>query len=530
MRNSADSRQPISIPDAEAAIFDLDGVITRTAGIHARAWKELFDDYLARHAAQEDEPFQPFDAVEDYRRYVDGKPRYEGVRSFLESRGIILTYGAPDDPPDRETICGLGNRKNDLFRERIHREGVEVFESSVAFIRALRSRGVRTALVSSSRNAAAILSAAGLNDLFDVCIDGVEAARLGLQGKPAPDTFLEAAKKLDVDPAHALVVEDAVAGVRAGRAGGFGLVVGVDRAGRRTALQEGGGDVVVADLAEILPLLDASPRVRKAGDRPDALDRLDLIAARLHDRRPVVFLDYDGTLTPIAVRFDLTALSSDMRVTLAALAAHCTVVVISGRDRADVEALVGLDGLYYAGSHGFDITGPGGFRQEYEAGTAFLPMLDWAEAELGRALGGIDGALVERKRFAIAVHYRLVAAPSVMAVEETVDRCLGNHPELRKTYGKKIFELRPRLDWDKGRAVRWLLEALEPDPAGTLPFYLGDDDTDEDAFKALPGQGISILVVDNPDRLTAADYALADTDAVRRFLRTLATLLENRAP
>jgi alpha,alpha-trehalase len=235
----------------DAVLFDLDGVITATASVHAAAWKRLFDAFLERRAEAEGETFTPFDAERDYRLYVDGLPRYDGVRTFLRSRGITLPAGDPADAPGDETVCALGNAKNAYFLETMKSEGVTVFDSSVALVRRLMEKGVAVAVVSSSKNTAAILAAAGLEDLFDVRVDGNDAAALGLEGKPAPDTFLEAARRLGVPPARAVVVEDAIAGVKAGRAGRFGLVIGVDREGHAEALGEAGADVVVADLGEL---------------------------------------------------------------------------------------------------------------------------------------------------------------------------------------------------------------------------------------------------------------------------------------
>ncbi|MFQ5876386.1 MAG: HAD family hydrolase [Acidobacteriota bacterium] len=237
----------------DAVLLDLDGVLTATARMHAACWKAMFDAFLSRRAAARGEPFEPFDAQSDYRLYVDGRPRYEGVRSFLESRSIGLPHGDPADPPDAETICGLGNRKNDLVREAIASGGVEVYDDSVAWVRRLRDAGIRTAVVSSSRNCEAILRAAGIAGLFDLRLDGEEAARRRLAGKPAPDTFLEAARRLGVEPRRAVVVEDAISGVRAGRAGGFGLVIGLARQGDAEALRRAGADLVVRELGELLP-------------------------------------------------------------------------------------------------------------------------------------------------------------------------------------------------------------------------------------------------------------------------------------
>jgi beta-phosphoglucomutase family hydrolase len=234
----------------EAVIFDLDGVVTRTAELHAQAWKQLFDEYLEARARRLGEPFRPFDPASDYRRFVDGRPRYEGVVSFLRSRGIELPFGSPGDPEERETVCGLGNRKNRYFRAALARTGGDPYPTTLELISALRERGVRTAVVSSSRNCAAVIEAAGIEELFDAKVDGIDAAELGMPGKPEPALFLEAARRLGLDPAHAAAVEDAIAGVE-GRRGGFALVVGVDRGAQFDALTTAGADIVVADLAEL---------------------------------------------------------------------------------------------------------------------------------------------------------------------------------------------------------------------------------------------------------------------------------------
>jgi|SRR5919204_5485373 beta-phosphoglucomutase family hydrolase len=235
-----------------ACLFDLDGVLTQTARVHAAAWKQMFDEYLRSRAERTGEPFVPFDAVKDYDEYVDGKPRYDGVRSFLASRGIELPEGDPDDPATAETVHGLGNRKNELVLALIEREGVEVYEGSVRYVQAVGEAGLRRAVVSSSANTRQVLAATGITDLFEEVSDGVVAEREHLKGKPAPDTFLAAARALEVLPAAAAVFEDALAGVAAGRAGRFGFVVGVDRVGQAEALREHGADVVVSDLAELL--------------------------------------------------------------------------------------------------------------------------------------------------------------------------------------------------------------------------------------------------------------------------------------
>ena len=240
-----------SFENLDAVIFDTDGVITQTAGTHAKAWKRMFDAFLRDRSRREGVPFLPFDPDTDYRLYLDGKQRYDGVQSFLGSRGISLPFGGMDDPPDRNTVCGLGNRKNDYFLDELSNHGVKAYETSLEFIRVLRARGVRTAIISASRNCAQVLEAAGVGNIFDAKVDGIDAEKLGLAGKPDPAIFIEAARRLGVQPSHAAVIEDAIAGVEAGRRGGFGLVVGVDRTGHGDQLGEKGADLVVQDLAEI---------------------------------------------------------------------------------------------------------------------------------------------------------------------------------------------------------------------------------------------------------------------------------------
>jgi len=243
----------LGLPDGvRGCLFDLDGVLTKTALVHAAAWKEMFDGYLRERARQTGQPFAAFDPVGDYDEYVDGKPRAEGTRSFLDARGIDLPDGSDDDPPGAPTVHGLGNRKNEIVLRRIRADGVAAYEGSVRYVRAARDAGLGRAVVSSSANCRDVLAVAGITDLFEAVIDGVVAGREHLPGKPAPDTFLAGARALGVPPSAAVVFEDALAGVAAGRAGAFRYVVGVDRAGQADALPAHGADIVVTDLAELL--------------------------------------------------------------------------------------------------------------------------------------------------------------------------------------------------------------------------------------------------------------------------------------
>lgn len=239
-------------PGIQACLFDLDGVLTDTASVHTRAWQEAFDEFLQHRSEERGEQFRPFDPAADYLAYVDGKPRLDGVRDFLASRGITLLEGEPGDPQTAQTVHGVGNRKNELLLRRIHDDGVDVFEGSRRYLEATQRVGIRRAVVSSSANTADVLAVTGLSAFVEVRVDGVTIRERGLSGKPAPDTFLLAAQMLEIEPRQAAVFEDALAGVAAGRAGDFGFVVGVDRAGQADALREQGADRVVSDLAELL--------------------------------------------------------------------------------------------------------------------------------------------------------------------------------------------------------------------------------------------------------------------------------------
>jgi alpha,alpha-trehalase len=510
----------------DAVIFDLDGVITDTALLHAAAWKEMFDDALKEINDPAGDRQAPFDKNKDYLRHVDGKPRRDGVVDFLASRNIELPDGQPDDPPDKLTVYGLGNRKNRLFQQKLKKDGVNVFESSIHFIRNLRASNVKTAIVSSSKNCRTILNTAGITDLFDTIVEGRDAIKQNLDGKPEPDIFLAAARQLNVRPERAAVVEDAIAGVQAGKRGHFACVIGLDRNDQSADLVEHGADVVVTDLCEIG--IDEQPPVEDvAKGLPSALHRVNEIYGRLAGRTMAVFLDYDGTLTPIVRRFEDAELPGNMRQIIRKLAANCPVAIISGRDLLDVRERVGIDRLYYAGSHGFDIAGPDDNRREHPESSRLLPEIDRAEKALQKRLSVVDGCRVERKKFTVAVHYREVANKDIPAVKDAVEEIHEDRSGLRLSGGKKIFELQPDVEWHKGRAVRWLLEdGLKMDCSDVMPVYIGDDVTDEDAFQEIRNDGIGIRVDDTDASESAARYRLRDPQEVRQFLLNLAELLQ----
>lgn len=515
----------IQLQDFDAVIFDMDGVVTQTANVHAAAWKRLFDEFLQQRAEKEGTDFRPFDSDADYRKYVDGKSRYDGVESFLQSRGISLPRGEPDDPPEAETVCGLGNRKNSYFLAHLREQGAEAYGSTIGLIRSLKSNGLKTAIFSASKNCEEVLRAAGVLHLFDAKVDGIDAEELGLDGKPDPAVLLEASRRLGVEPRRSVIVEDAIAGVQAGRAGRFGLVIGVNRSADEGVLRDNGADVEVTDLSQVHIAGEGSSRdTRKL---PSAIDSWGEIRSQVSGKKLAVFLDYDGTLTPIVEDPARAILSEEMRSTVSALAGLCTVAIISGRDLPDVRQHVGIDSVFYAGSHGFDLAGPDDWRSEYEGGSQFLPHLDEAEKDLVENLN-IPGARVERKRFAIAVHYRQAQDEDVPAVERLVDRVLEDHPALRKTGGKKIFELRPDIEWDKGKALLWLLAELNLDASDVIPFYIGDDVTDEDAFRAIRDRGVGILVIDDQSE-TEAGYILESPAQVKDFLELIVKFLGEKS-
>ena len=261
---------------------------------------------------------------------------------------------------------------------------------------------------------------------------------------------------------------------------------------------------------------------------PSAMESFATIAEESDGMRVALFFDYDGTLTPIVSRPDLAIMAEDMRETVNNLARLCPVAVVSGRDREDVEKLVQLDSIFYAGSHGFDIAGPSGERMQQRQGESFVPLLREAEAQVQSGLEGMEGALVESKKYAFAVHYRLVSEADKPRLDKVVDEAAARFPDLRKKGGKMVYEILPRMDWDKGKAVDWLLEGLDLNHPDVLPFYLGDDLTDEDAFRALQGKGIGILVAEDPAE-TKARFLLSDVEEVKVFLDRLIELLAPRA-
>ncbi|MBW6480313.1 MAG: trehalose-phosphatase [Bacteroidales bacterium] len=523
--NISDHKKP-GKPQIEALIFDLDGVITQTRKTHKKAWKESFDIFFIRREPESGR--QESMTEDDYQQYIDGKPRYDGVGSFLESRSIKLPLGNPDDEPGIETICAVGNLKNIMFNEIVEREGVETYQDAIAKLRDWKKQGIKTAIVSSSKNCKKIIEVAGIADLFDTRVDGLVSAEIGLKGKPDPDIFTEAARRLGVRPENSVVFEDAISGVQAGQKGYFGLVVGVNRFNIKQALLDNGADITI-DTFDELDLMDEGIQEEyfsRQGDPifPDNDEVFDILT----QKKPAIFLDYDGTLSPIVLRPEDAIISDEMKETLQLLARLFTVAVVTGRDKEDVENLVGLDELVYAGSHGYIISGPNGLFMEHEDSKKVIPKLDEIEKELKKELNEkTKGTQLDRKRYAIGVHYRNARPEDEAVVYEIVNKMISRHKGFKTGAGKKILEIKPDLDWHKGKAVEWILKTLKlSDRNDIIPVFIGDDITDEDAFKTLQDKGIGILVGGH-GKQTAATYALKNVFQVKELFQKLIGIYSN---
>ncbi len=514
-------KMPFSLVRIDAVIFDLDGVLTDTASAHFQSWKQTFDPLLRERAAQHGEEFEPF-TMADYHTYVDGKPRFDGVRSFLVSRGISLEEGgeAKEAPGDADTVHAVGMRKNARYQEFLTRGQVERFDDALRFVDTLRQRGVALAVVSSSRNCATVLQAAGLSELFRARVDGNDLVAHNMAGKPAPDMFLEAAGRLGVAPENAVVVEDAVSGVEAGRRGHFACVVGMARTGNDEALANAGADVVIHSFDE----LDLRPTGGQmpTNDLPDALEEVDAIVDQLGERRLAVFLDYDGTLTPIVERPEVgRAQRRRCARRSRGWPTRARVAIVSGRDLEDVRELVGLDGSTTPAATASTSRGPTGRSMpRWRRAPRSLPALD---ARRGRAAQGAGRRSRACRSSASASPWPCTTASVADARRRRRSSarstgCIGRSAgAAQDAAARRSSSCSRDIDWDKGKAVLWLLEALGLTAPDVVPLYIGDDVTDEDAFRRWPAGGVTWLCSRRPGA-TAAGYRLADPARGRTLL------------
>ncbi|HOK35214.1 MAG TPA: trehalose-phosphatase [Candidatus Pacearchaeota archaeon] len=514
----------------EAVIFDLDGVITDTAIIHFKAWKEVFDEYLK----QNEKNFKEF-TKNDYFSYIDGKPRAEGVKSFLESRNIHLPLGLPNDSSLNETIWGIGNKKNEKYLEILRKEGVKIIPQTVQFIKKLKNSDIKIGVISSSKNCQEVLKLAGLNKIFNTRVDGKTLEKFGLKGKPNSDVFYLAAKNLKTIPGKCVVVEDAISGVQAGRNGGFGLVIGLASGKKKTDLFLAGADIVVKDLSQInLNWLEKwfskKPEILSWQEKPsfsqfsNSKKIINPFYFRsfktiFSKRNLVFFLDYDGTLTPIVARPELAIISPEMKNSLKELSKKYQIVIVSGRIRKEVEKMVGIEGIFYAGSHGMDIKGPKKSMIHPQA-KSVIPIISKLVESLSERLGSIPGILIENKKYSFAVHYRLVAQKDFSKIKKEVDKIKKTYPELRLIAGKKVFEFLPAIDWNKGKAVLWIMEALDVNFENFEIIYIGDDVTDEDAFRVIGPRGTGILVAEE-EKISFANFRVFSPNEVEQLFKKI---------
>jgi alpha,alpha-trehalase len=508
---------PINRIFYDGIILDLDGVVTSTVLQHIKAWKESLDSFLLHYSRTHDSRFIPLDTDHDYKTYIDGKPRYSGVKSFLDSRNISLPYGKPDDLPGFDTICALGNLKNRIYLDLLNKEGAEVYEDALKMIKLWRSERLKTAIVSASKNCRQVLSSVGITDLFDLVFDGNDAEKNNLPGKPAPDIFLKACMLLNISNTRAVLFEDSESGIKAGKKGNFPLVVGVNRNGSGSLLYESGADLVLSKLTDLI----VQPVPKKSSLLPSALSQLKEILSCVLHYKSIIFLDYDGTLTPIVSRPELAIMGESIRKALVELSDKIPVAIISGRELNDVRNLVQIPHIYYAGNHGFELRHPDGTETVLEDVKKYPPLLDRIETSLQPLRTSYPGVIIERKRFSLAVHYRLLKDESLIPpLETSLSGTVTQFSQYKLTSGKKVFELRPSIDWHKGKAVQVITNEIYGNTADSYPVYIGDDLTDEDAFRAIKGWGAGILV-GVEGQPTLADYSLKDTTEVGEFIERL---------
>jgi trehalose 6-phosphate phosphatase len=527
----------------DAVIFDLDGVVTQTADVHGKAWKKMFDEYLKMREERDGEPFKAFTHTDDYLPYVDGKPRYNGVKSFLESRGISIPMGDPSDSADMETVCGLGNKKNKAFRQIVEEQGAKVYQSTIDFIHELKKHNIRIGCASSSKNCEVILKTAQIEHLFETRIDGVVSADIGLKGKPEADIFVTAARRLGCSPYRSVVVEDATSGVMAGRNGGFGLVIGLAREKNASKLLRNGADVVAYDMKYIniewiTQWFQQKPQlffqaweaaeVKKKVKKKKKTDP-DIMVCPYHFRSPqsailtekklVLFLNYDGTLTPLVDKPDEAQVEDEMKKIIAELSKRYLVVIMTGRDPQEVKRDIGIDQVIYAGNHGFDILGQR-FSMLQTKGLRMKPIVRAISEKLQSELGDVKGLTFEEKKFNVAIHYRHADNTKYEHVKKTIESAVSQYKSLRLMGGQKVFEILPNVDWGKGSAIRWILKTNKIRWSKASVFYIGDDLTDEFAFRTIRTRGTAILVSDE-DRESAAHFRLKDIGEVKEFLKKI---------
>lgn len=479
-----------------AVILDLDGVLTATRSLHFEAWKEMLT------------PITPF-TEEDYEKYVDGKPREAGLKTFLQSRGIIK---------DEEEVKSLGEKKNELYLKALDEKGLVIFADALRALKKWKLQKMPLAVVSSSKNTTKILERLGINNFFDVQIDAVIGANLNLQGKPAPDYFLEAARQLGKSPRDCVIVEDAVAGIEAGVNGKFKTVIGIYRPGQTPAkaLEEAGADFVITSLEDIFTL------------KPNALKNWNKFQNIINGKELALFLDFDGTLSEIVTDFQQAKIVDSIRPILEKTSKSIKIAIISGRDRQDVKSRVGVDNLFFAGCHGYDISGPGCFHFQVEEAESAAPEIEKASDHIIKMAESYDGLRLEKKKYLTAVHFRGVDPKKHPELKTKIKSIIENFENLEARHGKMVIEIAPKVSWNKGEAVKKLCEVLDLNHEHTVAVYIGDDLTDEDVFCELKSWGVGIKVGVEKMEGTCADFSLKNPEEVGSFLAQVEEIYSRR--
>lgn len=509
-------KKSIEIKDVDAAIFDLDGVITDTASVHARAWKTTFDAFLEAR----DKDFKPFDIEKDYHEFIDGKPRHEGVKSFLQSRDIELPAGSPKDEGEKDTVHGLGNRKNALYNELLEKEGFTIYKDAVERLKQWKAAGIKTAIVSSSKNCKKVLELAQLEHLFNVRVDGVTSEELNLKGKPEPDIFLEAVKRLHVVPQRAVIFEDAIAGVKAGAQGKFACVVGVERKQRKNMLKQHGATEIITSFREIDILVESLPQQFSWDKITSALEHAPEISNKLASKTLCLFISDEVIDPPEESKHEKDRKLKEVRDVLKTLAHHAIVAIIGEHDLSDLKEKLKLNSLYYAGCKGLDISGP---DMKIQLGKEAIPQLDQLQEALKANENGTPAPECSRKRLLLLC--RLSEDEKQAAAQKAYcGKLVAQHDRLRLDERNGELFIHPKINWNKAKTLGLLLEEIEPDETDLLPVYLGNEKKDEEVFHFLFKQGLGIKVGD--DGLQSfAKYKLSSFDEVSKFLYVLSDII-----
>ncbi|WP_347251382.1 trehalose-phosphatase [Legionella sp.] len=501
-------------------IFDMDGVVTQTTDLHFKSWKIILDHFL-RQINETNINF----SHRDYLFYFDGVSRENGVKNFFNAYKIDEYKIRNYYNNLADCINSICMKKNNLLLSIIAEDKVQVFPDCIEFIKYISDLNYKSAIISSSKNCRKVLERAGIMDLFPVCVDGKTAEEKNIPGKPNPAIFLEAANQLNLLPDECMVVEDALAGVSAAKEGRFGLVVALDRENKLfTEFSQYNPDYILTDLSKkqvnlYEVFLEGKPTTITA------LYSLPIISSALTQQREVViFLDYDGTLTPIVDRPQDAHLSPEMKKSLIELCKNYLTLVISGRQLENLKEKIGIADLYYAGNHGYEFDGPQYLGFPFEMGQEYLEDIQSFFEKTDAILKDIRGCIIENKKFTLSVHYRLVNENQHQFISSSIDLLLQDHPKLSRHEGKKVIEIRPKISWNKGIASLNFLKWIKKDNANVIPIYIGDDVTDEDAFQLFNLNGITVKVGANTN--THARYFLESPNQVKFFLDQLNELKE----